>query len=121
MHWKEIFHFLPSEEKLFEEFGKEELKHLCNHFQPLLTKDGCEVAEIGREWFSAKDDIVHHPKGETFLSLWSKFLMEKGNMYPNLLHLNQIILVFPVSNCQVEWQFSIIKRTLGDWPQNVHH
>lgn len=110
----------PTEEKLLEEFGEEELHHLCKHFEPLLTKNGCNVAEIDREWFRAKADIVHHHKYQTFLPLWSRFLMEKGNMYPNLLHLVRIILVFPVSTSQVERQFSIMKRMQGDWRLSLH-
>ena len=39
----------PTEEKLLEEFGEEELHHMCKHFEPLLTKNGCNVAEIDRE------------------------------------------------------------------------
>ena len=38
----------PTEEKLLEEFGDEEIHHLCKHFEPLLTKNGCNVAEIDR-------------------------------------------------------------------------
>lgn len=110
----------PTEEKLLEEFGEEEIHNLCKHFEPLLTKNGCNVAEIDREWFRAKDDIVRHHKDQTFLLLWSSFLMEKGNMYPNLLHLIKIILVFPVFTSQVERQFSIMKRVQGDWRLSLH-
>ncbi|KAJ7988621.1 hypothetical protein DPEC_G00311110 [Dallia pectoralis] len=40
---------------------------------------------------------------------------EKENIYPNLLYLVRIVLVFPVSTAQVERQFSTIKRMQGDW------
>ena len=112
-------HF-PAEEKLLEAFGEEELQHLCKHFEPLLTRNGSNVAEIDMEWFRAKYDIVRYHKGQTFLPLWSRFLIEKGSTYPNLLHLVKIILVFPVSTSQVEQQFSIVKRMQGDWRLSLH-
>jgi len=63
LHWLgEMFDPVnfPTEEKLLEEFGDEELHHLCKHFEPLLTKNVNNVAEIDREWFRAKPDIVRH-------------------------------------------------------------
>ena len=88
---------------------------LCEHFEPLLTSNVCNVAEVEREWLKAKNDIVQHHKREAFLVLWQRVLTEKENKYPNLLHLLRIVLVFLVSTSQVERQFSTMKRMQGDW------
>ncbi|KAJ4945775.1 hypothetical protein JOQ06_023453 [Pogonophryne albipinna] len=91
------------------------LRKLCEHFEPLLTSNGCNVAEVEREWLKAKYDIVRHHKREAFLVLWQRMLIEKERKYPNLLHVVRIVLVFPVSRSQVEHQFSTMKRMQGDW------
>ena len=47
---------LPGEE-LLEEFGDAELHQLCEYFEPLLLRNGCNLAEVEREWFKAKQEI----------------------------------------------------------------
>ncbi|KAK5922883.1 hypothetical protein CgunFtcFv8_020111 [Champsocephalus gunnari] len=57
-----------------QQYGDSELRKLCEHFEPLLTSYGCNVAEVEREWLKAKYDIVHYHKREAFLVLWQRML-----------------------------------------------
>ncbi|KAK5916014.1 hypothetical protein CesoFtcFv8_001555 [Champsocephalus esox] len=113
----EIFdpHNMPENISAIDPYGDEEVQRLFEHFEPLLLSNGCNVAEVEREWLRAKHDIHQHHRREAFLVLWHRMLTEKEAIYPNLLHLIRIVLVFPVSTAQVERQFSTIKRIQGDW------
>lgn len=108
---------MPADDNIsaIEQRGDSELCKLCEHFKPVLTSNGCNVAEVEREWLKAKYDIVQHHKREAFLVLGQRVLIEKESKYPNLLHLIRIVLVFLVSPSQVEQQFSTMKRMQGDW------
>ncbi|KAK1887628.1 E3 SUMO-protein ligase KIAA1586 [Dissostichus eleginoides] len=111
----EIFdpHNMPENISAIEPYGDEEVQRLCEHFEPLLLSNGCNVAEVERDWLRAKHDIHQHHRRETFLVLWHRMLTEKEAIYPNLLHLIRIVLIFPVSTAQVERQCSTIKRIQG--------
>lgn len=106
---------MPENISAINTYGDIELQRLCEHFEPLLVTNGCNVAEVEREWLRVKFDIVQHHRREAFLVLRNRMLNEKKKIYPNLLHLVRIVLVFPVSTAQVERQFSTIKRMQGDW------
>jgi len=106
---------MPENISVINTYGDIELQRLCEHFEPLLVNNGCNVAEVEQEWLRVKLDIVQHHRREAFLVLWNRMLNEKENIYPNLLHLVRIVLVFHVSTAQVERQFSMIKRMQGDW------
>ncbi|KAI4803880.1 hypothetical protein KUCAC02_025527 [Chaenocephalus aceratus] len=110
----EIFdpHNMPENISAIDPYGDEEVQRLCEHFEPLLLSNGCNVAEVEREWLRAKHDIHQHHRREAFFVLWHRMLTEKEAIYPNLL---RIVLVFPVSTAHVERQFSTIKRIQGDW------
>ena len=59
-------------------------------------------------WFS---NLRALPKEE----VWSMLLTVLESKYPNLVHLFELLLVFPVSNAKVERGFSTMQRIKSDW------
>ncbi len=59
----------PADPDALVDFGVEEMQTVCEHFQVLLVKKGCDLSKVEREWVKVKEDIIrHHEDG--FFPLW---------------------------------------------------
>ena len=108
---------LPTTHEEVLAYGKEEVQTLTSHFHDLLEKQHCDIAKIPKEWLALKLDVFRHFKDMSLNQLWQKVFTTPGKveLYRNVLHLVEIMLVSPVGTAAVERQFSFIKRFLGDW------
>lgn len=95
-------------------FGCEELSGLIDHFRVLLEKSRVNVAAIVTEWHAFKQYWAQtaHQTGK---KVWSLLMTYHRSQFPNLAHLVEVLLLFPVSNAKVERGFSSMKRIKTDW------
>ena len=105
----------PKNKEALDIFGHQELSLLCDHFNTILLKNEVDIQSTASEWDAFKNfcsgNLLHLPKEK----IWSLLITDNRLKYPNLGHLFEILLVFPVSNAAVERGFSAMKRIKTDW------
>lgn len=99
-------------------FGCRELEVLCNHFNDVLTANGCDVATARHvEWPDLKQYVKESVPRQQWGHIWQDILSDPvcADSFPNLLHIIEVIQVLPLSTAACERGFSLMKRTKTDW------
>ena len=96
------------------DFGNKEIDCFIQHFSELLSKHNVATENIMGEW----NEIKYFHKLFNILdrhAFWQLVLEKHSQRFPNLKHVIQILLLYPVSNAKVERLFSTMKRVKNDW------
>ena len=83
------------------------MSSLADHFRSLLEQNGVSVAGVAADWLSFRSYCEGAIQCKE--DAWQLLLTHYGAQFPNLSHLVEILLVFPVSNAKVERGFSAIR------------
>ena len=105
----------PKDASAFETFGDLEILLLMNHFRLLLEKNKVSFSAISTEWSAFK----HYSAQNLQENIWPLLLAHYREKFPNLAHLIEILLVFPVSNAKVERGFSMMRWINIDWKSRL--
>ena len=100
----------PTSSDSLYEFGNSEVLLVIEHFRELFQMKVTLMSERGTFkafWLSNLRDI---PKEE----VWSMLFTTLESKYPNLVHLFELLMVFPVSNAKVKCGFSTMRRIKSD-------
>ena len=85
----------PTDREVLRHFGQRELSLVIEHFRPLLLNK-VSIDAIFSEWDAFKafwlDNLVSKSKKE----VWSIVLSRVDSKYLNLVHLVELLFVFPV-------------------------
>lgn len=102
----------------FDTFGDVEVSLLVNHFKPLLEKNNVALSTISTEWNAFKHYAAENLTGNS--NIWSLLLTHYQVNFPNLAHLIEVLLLFPISNATVERGFSTMRRIKTDWRSRLN-
>ncbi|XP_042207949.1 uncharacterized protein LOC121856417 [Homarus americanus] len=100
-------------------YGYDEIQLLLHHYESVLTHNGCNTLEALAEWVRLKLTIRKHYHGVPWSQLWGELFTRRRLEYENILHLAEIILVFPLSTHKLERTFSTMCRVRTDWRVNL--
>ena len=89
------------------------MSSLVDHFRPLLERNGVSVAGVAADWLSFRGYCEGAIQCKE--DAWQLLLIHYRTQFPNLAHLVEILLVFPVSNAKAERGFSAMRRIKTDW------
>lgn len=94
------------------DYGKQEIERLIKWFQSLLQRAGCNIAMIQDQWVSLKIQINGQFRKLDYGSLWETLLTKVPykNDFKDILHLVEVVLVFPISVAQCERAVSAQNR-----------
>ena len=98
----------PTDQELLKSFGHRELSLVTLHFK-LLLKD-VNIDLLVCEWDTIKMFWLDNLREMSRQDVLSTLLSRLESKYPNLVHLIELLLVFPVSNAKVECGFSAMRR-----------
>lgn len=108
---------LPGSEADLATYGEHEIDALCAYFTPVLTRLGCQIAQVGlTEWPAFKTHMFRH-RNLTNEVLYNRLFTNetlKGR-FQNILMLAEIILCIPTSSAICERGFSAMSRIKSDW------
>ena len=107
------FMLWPIDTAAFEVFGDLEVSLLVNHFKLLLEKNELSLRATATEWSAFKHYAAQNVQGIT--NIWPLLLTCYQEKFPNLAHLIEVLLVFPISNATVEHCFSTMRRIKTEW------
>lgn len=99
--------------------GDEEVKKLLDHFQPVLSRNNCDVVGAISEWQRLRRIIRKYYRGMPWNHLWERVHTERRDDFANILHLIKIIQVIPLATAKVERAFSVMGRVKSDWRVNL--
>ena len=108
----------PIDTAAFDTFGDSEVSALVNHFKPLLEKNEVSLSAISTEWTAFKYYAAQNLQGNS--KIWPLLLTQYQGKFPNLIHLIEILLLFPISNATVERGFSTMRRIKTDWRSRLN-
>ena len=93
------------------------MEFLLEHFKLVLVAQGCDIEAAKREWSEIKLYVSTQPRLQamSYVDFWQRIFTRKQKRYPNILHIVAIILVYPISNAELERAFSALKRVVTDW------
>ena len=102
----------PTSTKELVDFGNEKIERLFSWFQSLLQKAGSDVSSIPEEWFSLKVLVNTSLRDKDYASLWETLLIKTPykDSFNNVLYLEEILLVQPISAAQCERAISAQNR-----------
>ena len=102
----------PTSTKELVDFGNEKIERLFSWFQSLLQKAGSDVSSIPEEWFSLKVLVNTSLRDKDYASLWETLLINTPykDSFNNVLYLEEILLVQPISAAQCERAISAQNR-----------
>ena len=103
----------PIDTPAFDTFGDLEVSLLVNHFKPLLEKNEVSLDAVPTEWSAFKYYAAQNLQGNS--NIWPLLLTHYRGNFPNLAHLIEILLLFPISNATVERGFSTMRQMKTDW------
>ena len=101
-------------------FGDDQINELLEHFQVVLTENGCDIYKAQSEWDILKNIIhpmlVNNPKA-SYLDTWKYIFCNEGvkKECGNILHIFEILLITPFTNAKVERVFSRMARVKTNW------
>ena len=84
---------------------------VVNHYEKLLSQNGCNIEEIPPEWDRVKAYLELILKSQTkidYLDVW-KSIFTNYNIKrecKNVLHVIELLLITPVTNAKLERVFS---------------
>ena len=84
-----------------------------NHFKPLLEKNQVSLSAISTEWTAFKYYAAQNLQGNS--KIWPLLLTQY-----HLIHLIEILLLFPISSATVECGFSTMRRIKTDWRSRLN-
>ena len=93
------------------DYGREEIGHLTQWFQPILERAGCKTSAIQEQWIPLKVQVSGQFCKLDYGSLWEALLTKvpyKNDL--DVLHLVELVLVLPISAAQSERAVSAQNR-----------
>lgn len=99
-------------------YGVRELEVLCNHFDDVLTGNGCDIAAARHvEWPELKQYVKDSVPRQQWAHIWQDIMSDPvcTDSFKNVLHIIEVILILPLSTAACERGFSLMKRTKTDW------
>ena len=100
------------------QYGTDEVRTICRHFQTLLVNANCDPVAAIREWLDIKLHVrqIPHVRAIHPLSLWQRVSEEDVtmNQYQNILKVIHLASLFPLSTAACERGFSNMKRVKND-------
>ena len=100
-------------------YGNDEFLLVLDHFRSLLVKR-VSIDAVTSEWEEFKAFWLSNLRALSKDEVWSILLTRLESKYPNLLHLIELLLVFPVSNAKAERGFSTMRRIKSDWRNRLN-
>ena len=97
-------------------YGEEKIRHLVEHFRPLLEKNNFEFEAVYEEWAGLKACISNNYQDFTFKALWKRVFNNCHDRFPNALMLVEILMILPLATACCERGFSIRQNQIKpDW------
>lgn len=97
-------------------YGEAEVKCLVQHFRPALERNDFDFAAVAGEWSALKACVTANNFRQLDpLILWQRMFTAFKDQFPNILMLEEIILILPLATATVERGFSAMKRVKNDW------
>ena len=101
------------------QYGTDEVRTICRHFQTLLVNANCDPVAAIREWLDIKLHVrqIPHVRATHPFSVWQRVSEEDVtmNQYQNILKVIHLASLFPLSTAACERGFSNMKRVKNDW------
>ena len=100
----------PTDQELLKSFGHRQLSLVTLYFKLLRILKDVNINLLVCEWDAIKMFWLDNVREMSRQDVLSTLLSRLESKYPNLEHLIELLLVFPVSNAKVERGFSAMRR-----------
>ncbi|XP_071947384.1 zinc finger protein 862-like [Antedon mediterranea] len=104
----------PKDKDQLSSYGIDILDTFIDEFADLLSANQVNTDNLQIEWANFKhfwlENLAHLPRSD----LWNTVTKHYADIYPNLIHVINVLIVFPVSNAVVERGFSAMGRVKTD-------
>ena len=94
-------------------FGDSEVFLLVKHFKPLLEK--MKSLSVLYQQSGVLSSTMQHKTFRATLTFGHLLVTHYRVKFPSLVHLIEILVLFPISNATVEHGFSTMRRIKTDW------
>ena len=110
----------PHDDENLSSYGENEVSELCEHFDEVLSDNGCDISKVSSEWDLLKlevNSITAGMNSVNYLDVWSRIFSEKNirESCKNSLHIIELLLITPTTNAKIERMFSRMNRVKTDW------
>ena len=105
----------PDDRMALATYGEDKIRHLVEHFRPLLDKNNFKFDAVLEEWSGLKTCICSNYLDLNPEALWKRVFTHHSNRFPNVLILPEITLILPLSTACCERGFSVMGKIKSDW------
>ena len=107
------------EDNILSSYCNDEILSVTNHYEQLLTQNGCHIFQIPTEWDRLKSYLIPILTSRSkvdYLEVWKGIFKNEGVVREcrSVLHVIEILLITPFTNAKPERVFSRMNRIKTD-------
>ena len=107
------------EDNILSSYCNNEILSVTNHYEQLLTQNGCHIFQIPTEWDRLKSYLIPILTSRSkvdYLEVWKGIFKNEGVVREcrSVLHVIEILLITPFTNAKPERVFSRMNRIKTD-------
>ena len=104
----------PNDRAELATYGEDKIRHLVQHFRPLLQRNNFNFEAVQEEWSGLKVCICNNFLDLNLKALWKRVFNSYSDRFCNIM-LVEILLILPLSTACCERGFSLMEKIKSDW------